>query len=129
MTPRPFKCIQFRQSTLDFNLEFFKLFQNDFSKQRYITLNATSPGQDRIYPKTPSVQNIFAEYRMIKNVNNNVALFSLGGQPFLAFHSAKQPVIQDLMIQMNNYWKMKGSHQYFDNSTQSVLFIVTADSS
>ena len=26
--------------------------KNDLSKQRYITLNATIPGQDRIYPKT-----------------------------------------------------------------------------
>ena len=35
-----------------FNFECLNLLQNDFCKQRYITLNATISGQDRIYPKT-----------------------------------------------------------------------------
>ena len=52
MTPRCFKCSQFRKGDLDFNFECVKLLQNDFRKQRYITLNATIPEQDRIYPKT-----------------------------------------------------------------------------
>ena len=52
MTPRHFKCSQFRKSNLDYNFECTKLLQIDFRKQRYITLNATIPGQDRIYPKT-----------------------------------------------------------------------------
>ena len=52
MTPRCFKCPQIRKGTLDFNFERIKLLQNDFCKQRFITLNATIPGQDRIYPKT-----------------------------------------------------------------------------
>ena len=52
MTPRRFKCSQFHKGNLDLNVECTKLLQNDFRKQRYITLNATIPGQDRIYPKT-----------------------------------------------------------------------------
>ena len=53
LTLRRFKCSQFRKSNSDFNFECTKLLQNDFRKQRYITLNdATIPGQDRIYPKT-----------------------------------------------------------------------------
>ena len=62
MTPRRFKCSQFRESILDFNFECTKLLQNDFRKQRYITLNATIPGQDRIYPKTHLCSTFFAEY-------------------------------------------------------------------
>ena len=61
MTPRCFKYSQFRKGTkgtLDFNFEYTKLLQNDFRKQRYTILNATIPGQDRIYPKT-SLQNFF----------------------------------------------------------------------
>ena len=52
MTPRRFKCSQFRKGILDFNFECIRLLQNDFCKQRYITLNATISAQDRIYPKT-----------------------------------------------------------------------------
>ena len=52
MTPRCFKCSQFRKGALDFNFECNKLLQNDFCKQRYMTLNATIPGQDRINTKT-----------------------------------------------------------------------------
>ena len=36
VTPRRFKCSQFRKDTLDFNFECIKLLQNDFCKQRYI---------------------------------------------------------------------------------------------
>ena len=50
--PRRFKCSQFHKGTLDFNFECIKLLQNDFCKQRHITLNVTIPGQDRICPKT-----------------------------------------------------------------------------
>ena len=62
MTPRCFKCSQFRKGTLDFNFECTKLLQNDFRKQRYITLNATIHDQDRIYPKTHLCRTFFAEY-------------------------------------------------------------------
>ena len=62
MTPRRFKCSQFRKGNLDFNFECTKLLQNDFPKQRYITLNATIPGQDRINPKTHLCRTFFAEY-------------------------------------------------------------------
>ena len=60
MTPRCFKCIQFRNGILDFNFECNKLLQNDFCKQRYITLNANIPGQDRINPKTHLCRTYFA---------------------------------------------------------------------
>ena len=62
MTPRRFKCTQFRKGTLDFNFQCIKLLENDFCKERYITLNATIPGQDRIYPKTHLCRTFFAEY-------------------------------------------------------------------
>ena len=52
MTPRRFKCTQFRKGILDFSLECITLLQNDFYKQRYITFNVTIPGQDRIDPNT-----------------------------------------------------------------------------
>ena len=52
MTPRHFECSQLRKGILNFNFECIKLLQNGFRKQRYITLNATIPDQDRIYPKT-----------------------------------------------------------------------------
>ena len=52
MTPRCFKCSQFRKGTLDFNFECTKLLRIDFRKQQYITTKATIHGQDRIYPKT-----------------------------------------------------------------------------
>ena len=52
MTPRRFKCTQFRKETSDFILECNQLLQNDFFKQRYITFNATIPDQDRIYTNT-----------------------------------------------------------------------------
>ena len=61
MTPRPFKCSQFRKGTLDFNFECINLFQNDFCKQRYITLNVTIQN----LPENPSVQNFFAEYILL----------------------------------------------------------------
>ena len=51
MTPRRFKCSQFRKGTLDFNFECFKLLQNDFRKQGYTRVNATIPGQDRFTQK------------------------------------------------------------------------------
>ena len=47
-----FKCREFRKGTLDFSLELIQFLQNDFFKQRFITLDATISGQDRIYPKT-----------------------------------------------------------------------------
>ena len=62
VTPRRFKWTQFRQNTFDFNFVFIHRLQNKFSKQPYITLNATSPGQDSIYPKTPVCRPFFAEY-------------------------------------------------------------------
>ena len=62
MTPRCFKCSQFPNGALDINLECTKLLQNDFRKQRYITLNATIPDQDSIYPKTHLCRTFFAEY-------------------------------------------------------------------
>ena len=62
MTPRRFKCSQFRKDTLDFNFKSIKLLQNDFCKQRYLTLDATTPGQDRIYLKTHLCRTFFAEY-------------------------------------------------------------------
>ena len=52
MTPRRFKCSQFRKDTLDFNFECIKMLQNDFCKQLYKLFNATISDQDRIYPKT-----------------------------------------------------------------------------
>ena len=64
MTPRRFKCSQFRKGTLDFNFECINLLQNDFCKQRSITLNATISGQDRIYPKTHLCRTFFAEYTL-----------------------------------------------------------------
>ena len=42
--------------------ECINLLQNDFCIQRYITLNATVSGQDRIYPKTHLCRTFFAEY-------------------------------------------------------------------
>ena len=45
--------------------EYTKLLQNDFHEQWYITLNATIPGQDRIYPKTHLCRTFFAEYRRL----------------------------------------------------------------
>ena len=65
MTPTRFKYSQFRKGTLDFNFECSKLLQNDFRKQRYIILNATIPGQDKIYPKTHLCRTFFAEYIII----------------------------------------------------------------
>ena len=62
MTTRRFKCLQFRKGTLDFNFECINLLQNDFCKQRYITLNATISGKDRIYSKTHLCRTFFAEY-------------------------------------------------------------------
>ena len=64
MTPRRFKCSQFGTGTLNFNFECIRLLQNDFCKQRYISLNATISGQDRIYPKTHLCRTFF-EYRTI----------------------------------------------------------------
>ena len=53
VTPRHFKYTPFRQNTFDFNSVFTHWLENDFSKQRYmyITLNATSSGQDRFIRK------------------------------------------------------------------------------
>ena len=62
VTLRRFKCSQFGTGTLNFNFECIRLLQNDFCKQRYITLNATISGQDRIYPKTHLCRTFFAEY-------------------------------------------------------------------
>ena len=62
MTPRCFKCSQFRKGTLDFTAQCNKLLQNYFCKQGYTTLNATIPGQDRINPKTHLCRTFFAEY-------------------------------------------------------------------
>ena len=62
MAPRHFKCSQFRKGILDFNFECIRLLQNDFCKQRYITLNATISSQDRIYPKTHLCRTFLAEY-------------------------------------------------------------------
>ena len=63
MTPSRFKCSQFRKDALDFNFECIKLLQNDTRKQRNITLNATIPSQDEIYPKTHLCRTFFfAEY-------------------------------------------------------------------
>ena len=62
VTLRCFKCTQFRQGILDFNLEFVQVLQIDFSKQRYKTLNATIPGPDRIFPKTQVCTTFFDEY-------------------------------------------------------------------
>ena len=59
MTARRFKCSQFRKGTLDFNFECTKLLRNDFRKHRYITLNATISGQDRIPPKTHLCRTFF----------------------------------------------------------------------
>ena len=47
---------------LDFSLECIQLLQNDFFKQRYITLNAAISGQDRIYPNTDLCRTFFAGY-------------------------------------------------------------------
>ena len=66
MTPRHFKCTQFREGTLDFSLECIKLLQNDFFKQLYITFNAIIPGQDRIYPNTHLCRTFFAGYTINK---------------------------------------------------------------
>ena len=52
MTPRSFKCRQFNKIPLDFSLDFTQILQNDFSKQRCITLNESVLGQCRINPKT-----------------------------------------------------------------------------
>ena len=41
------------------------MLQNDFFKQRYITFNATIPGQDRIYPNTHLCRTFFAGYMRI----------------------------------------------------------------
>ena len=64
MTPRHFKCSLFHKGTFDFNFECINLLQKDFCKQRYITLNATISGQDRIYPKTHLCRTFFAEYNI-----------------------------------------------------------------
>ena len=69
MTPRRFKCSKFREGTLDFSLEGIKLLHNDFFKQRYITINAIIPGQDRIYPNTHVCRTFFAGY--ISNEKRN----------------------------------------------------------
>ena len=62
MTPRGFKCTRFRKGILDFSLECINLLQNDFCKQRYITLNVSIPGQDRIDPKTYLCRTFFTGY-------------------------------------------------------------------
>ena len=62
MTPNHFKCSQFRKGTLVFNFVCINLLQNDFCKQRYITLNATISGLDRIHQKTHLCRTCFAEY-------------------------------------------------------------------
>ena len=56
---------------LDFIFECIKLLQNDFRKQRYITLNATTPGQDRIYPKSDLCRTFFAEYTIQTTTNKS----------------------------------------------------------
>ena len=73
MTPRRFKCSQFRKGTLDFNVECIKLLQNEFRKERYVKLNATIPGQDRIYPKTHMCRTFFAEN--IKKISSHPRYF------------------------------------------------------
>ena len=65
MTPRCFKCTRFRKGILDFSLKCIQLLQNDFFKQRYITFNATIPGQDRINPNTHLCRTLFAGYTCI----------------------------------------------------------------
>ena len=50
MTPRRFKCTQFRNGTLDFILECMNCCK--MISVKYITFNAIIPGQDRIYPNT-----------------------------------------------------------------------------
>ena len=73
LPPRRFKCSQFRKATLDFNFECIKLLQNDFCKQRYITLDTINPGQDRIYSKTYLCRTSFAEYIMSHDIKKNFA--------------------------------------------------------
>ena len=47
--PRSFKCCVFRLLATDFKFEDIKLLQNEFSKPRYVTLNASIPVWDRIH--------------------------------------------------------------------------------
>ena len=68
MTPRHFEGRQFGKGTLDFSLEFNQLLQNDFCKQRYITLNASIFGLRQKFTKIRSVQNFFAGYIKIPNI-------------------------------------------------------------
>ena len=62
MTPRRFKCTRLRKGILDYKLECITLLQNDFCKQRHITLNVTIPGQDRIDPNTYLFRTFFTGY-------------------------------------------------------------------
>ena len=62
MTPRCFECRLFRKAGLAFKLEFIPLLQNEFSKQRHITLKAIILGLDRIYQNIQVCRTYFAEY-------------------------------------------------------------------
>ena len=68
VTPKRLKCMQFRKGSLDFSLECIQMLQNDFSKQRYITLNATVPGQDKIYPNTHLCRNFLLGILITKTI-------------------------------------------------------------
>ena len=62
MTPRCFKCTQFRKGTLEYSLEGIQLLQNNFFKQRSVTFNATISGHDRIHPNTQLCRTFFTGY-------------------------------------------------------------------
>ena len=108
MTPRHFKCTQFRKGTSDFILECNQLLQNDFFKQRYITFNATIPDQDRIYTNTHLCRTFFAGYIYMNlktswvNCDNQISLkFSSSPVSGAAFrlhqsHESETPIIYQM---------------------------------
>ena len=65
VTPWPFKCVAFHWWDTDFSFEFIKLLQNNFSKQRCITLKASIPGKDRIDQNSQVCRTFFAGYSII----------------------------------------------------------------
>ena len=99
--------------TLDFHFECIKLLQNDFCKQRYITLNATIPAQDRIYPKTHLCRTVFAEYIIVymkyvfcysqpSTVVANVSLGFYGKKRRLPFFATLMRMFRIFILQQNS---------------------------
>ena len=121
MTPRCFKCSQFRKDTLDFNFESIKMLQNDFCKQRYIILNATTSGQDRIYPKIHLCRTLLLSiYASLKSFIILVVLsYSpytiLWKPPFCISPYSKTPTYKYYIVNLLHSKSRKKCHKNFEN--------------